>query len=483
MFLRKRFTIIFLTACLLTGFVSCKKPWDEHNQTGDTSIANNLMQAISATPNLSKFAELLVKSGYDKIISLSKTYTVWAPTDQALQTLDPAIVNDPVRLNLFVGNHISDLSYTAGGADQRLKMLNGKYNTFSANRFDAANITTANVYANNGIIHIIDQFIPRLDNIWELINSTTAAPFMKSLLLSLNRSVFDPAKATQTGINPLTGQPVYDTASGLVNRNGFLDSAQNVSDEANQYTMFLLTDAAYTAEINKLKPWFKTSSVDSTNRLAGYWLVKDLAFSGLITINKDTVLTSKDGVKVPIVKSAITSTIKTSNGIVYVINALNFNLADKFPPIIIEGESASYLKNPADFALNRTANTYYRFKTNPVTGLNFSDIYLLSYNAAAFWIRYPVAGVNSMRYNVFWVAVNDVQTTPLWQQRLAIDSVKNVNLPYVTVPYKNYSEVSLGQITVNNYRRVELFLVGPAAAANNNTNSMVLDYIKLVPAF
>src|SRR5450759_4133271 len=387
MFLRNKFTIIIALACLLTGYVSCKKPWDSHNQTTDPSIANNLMQAITGTPNLSKFADLLVKSGYDKIISSSKTYTVWAPTDQALATLDPAIVNDPVKLSLFVGNHISDLSYTAGGPDQRLKMLNGKYNTFTATKFDVANITTANLYANNGILHIIDQFIPRIDNIWELINNTTAAPLMKSLLLSLNRIVFDPTNAKQTGVNPLTGLPVYEKASGLVNRNGFLDSAQNVSDESNQYTMILLTDAAYTTEFNKLKPWFKTNSTDSTNRLTGYWLVKDLAFSGLINITKDTVLTSKDGVKVPIVKSAITSTIKTSNGIVYVMNAVNFNLADKFPSIIIEGESANYVTNPADFALDRTANTYYRFKNNPVTGLNFNDIYLLSYNAAAFWIR------------------------------------------------------------------------------------------------
>ena len=90
-----------------------------------------------------------------------------------------------------------------------------------------------------------------------------------------------------------------------------------------------------------------------------------------------------------------------------------------------------------------------------------------------------------MRYNAYWVAVNDLQTTPLWQQRLGIDSVNNTtNLPYVTVAYKNYNEVSLGQLTINNYRTLNLYVIGPTAASTGvNVDAIVLDYIKLVPAF
>ena len=91
-----------------------------------------------------------------------------------------------------------------------------------------------------------------------------------------------------------------------------------------------------------------------------------------------------------------------------------------------------------------------------------------------------------MRYNAFWVAVNDVQTTPLWNQRLAIDSSNSAatNLPFVTVAYKNYSEVPLGQLNIANYRNLNLFVMGPTTASTaGGVNSIVLDYIKLVPAF
>jgi len=102
---------------------------------------------------------MLAKTGYDKIISSSKTYTVWVPTDQALQTLDPAVLNDTAKLRLFVSNHISNQSYLAGAGigAQRIQMLNGKYNNTTGATFDSANIVTANQYASNGVFHTIDN--------------------------------------------------------------------------------------------------------------------------------------------------------------------------------------------------------------------------------------------------------------------------------------------------------------------------------------
>jgi uncharacterized surface protein with fasciclin (FAS1) repeats len=467
---------------MIAAFATCTKKWDDHNGITDNALKNNLMETIRTTANLSKFADLLVKSGYDQVISSSKTFTVWAPTDLALQTLDPAIVNDSAKLRLFVSNHISNQSYLArvSATDQRIKMLNGKFNTMTVNKFDDANITTANLYANNGILHVVDKFVPRIDNTWEFINNTTVAPLMKTFLLSLNRFVFDPTNATQIGVNPLNGLPIYDTASGLVLRNSFLDTIKNVKDESKQFTMILLNDASYTAEYNKLSPWFKTGSPDSTTKLTGSWLVKDLVFDGVYTAAQlpDTMI-SKYGVKVPIDKNAITASYKTSNGIIHVMSKVDFNLAYKFPPLIIEGE------RPNGFAADRSANTFYRSRFNPVTNQNFNDILLTGYNFANYWINYKVKNVNSMRYNAYWVAVNDVQTTPLWNQRLGIDSTNNTtNLPYVAVAYKNYNEVLLGQITINNYRDLNLFVIGPSTASSNATlNVISLDYIKLVPAF
>jgi len=474
----------------VTIFTACHKDWAEHNDTTDDALKNNLYQAISKTATLGKFSDMLVKTGYDKILSSSKTYTVWAPSDQALQSLDPAISSDTAKLKQFVGNHIANQSYLAGAsASQRIQMLNGKYNIMAANKFDSASITIVNQYANNGVFHVIDKFIPRYDNCWELIKNTSAAPLMKSYLLSLNYTGFDSTKATQIGVNPTNGQPLWDSTNGKIASNVFWNKVQNINDESNQYTVFLLTDNAYTTEFNKITPWFKTSTTDSTTNLSSFHLVKDLAFKGLYNVaDLPDTLVSQYGVKTPIKKSAIIASYKTSNGVVHIMNQADFTKENKFPPIYIQGEL------PSRFMVSRPANTFYRVRYNPLTGQNFNDIMMTNYGVADYSIAYFRSGINSMRYNAYWVALNDIQaggtSAPLWQQRLACGFIRNdtsfrtTTFPAVSIGYNVYSEISLGQFTFPNYADQYFFVLGPTTSSTSgNANAITLDYIKLVPAF
>lgn len=478
---------ILLVLFLAAGyFIACNKKWEEHNEITDPAIANNLYQVISKNASLTKFSEMLVKSGYDKVIATSKTYTVWVPTDQALATLDAAIVSDSVKLRAFVGNHISNLSFPTGGVDQRIAMLNGKYNLFAGTKFDSATISTANLYAANGVYHIIDKFIPRADNCWEFVNNSTAYPLFKAAVTSLSYTFFDSTKATQIGANPTTGAPIWDSTNAKFERNAFLDRVENIANEANEYTVFVLADNSFTTEYDKLSPWFKTATnnADSTKNLASYHLIKDLAVKGAYTVAQlpDTLL-STFGVKIPINKTKIVASYKTSNGYVHVMSEVNFTLTNKFPPIIIEGET------PSGFATSdRGANTFYRMRVNPNTGTTFKDILMQNYGFANYFIRYRLQSVPSMRYNASWVAVNDVQTSPLWAQRLAIDSSSNPSMPATftkTIAFRDYSEVSLGQFNIANFRRTfDMFVIGPSTSSTvSGINSISLDYIKLTPAF
>jgi len=479
MMYKKRFKVLLMLT-MVAGLWACTKKWDDHTAITDEAINNNVYEAIAKNSNLKTFTSYLVKTGFDKVISTSKVYTVWAPTDAALTSLDASIVNDDVKLKAFVANHIALLSYPNVTTAKRIQLLNSKYVVFGANKFDSANIVTANQYAANGLYHTIDKFIAPVDNCWEFIQKTTLANLNKTALLNLNYIAFDSTKATQIGVNPNTGAPIWDSTNGKVTRNRFLDLAENIADESKEYTVFLLNDAAFTTEHDKLKPWFVTTTTDSTNNLAAYHLVKDLAIPGLYTASQlpDT-LVSKFGVKVPINKSAIVASIRTSNGIVHIMSGMNFTLANKFPPIIIQGE------RPNGFAADRSTFIFYRVRTNPTTGATFNDIIMQNYGFANYWVNYRVNNMPSMRYNAFWVAVNDVQSTPLWQQRLSIDSSNNATtFPYVTVAFNNYNEISLGQFRINNYRNLNLFVVGPATSSTTGgANSISLDYIKLVPAF
>src|SRR5579872_3848432 len=116
--------ILLLIFATLAG-LSCKK-WEDHVAVYNPALRNNLLQLITSDTSLSQFTSLLSKTGYDKVISSSRTYTVWAPRNAALQGLDPSVTGDPVKLKQFVANHIANQSYLTSttATPMRVQMLN-----------------------------------------------------------------------------------------------------------------------------------------------------------------------------------------------------------------------------------------------------------------------------------------------------------------------------------------------------------------------
>ncbi len=105
---KKYFTGILLFFTLVIS--GCNK-WKDHTEVVQQDLSQNLLQAISSNPDVSKFREYVGLAGLDSTLQASKTFTVWAPTNTALQTIDPAVVADKVKLKAFILNHISNQLY------------------------------------------------------------------------------------------------------------------------------------------------------------------------------------------------------------------------------------------------------------------------------------------------------------------------------------------------------------------------------------
>ncbi len=476
----RKINYLLLMACsvaLLLG--SCTK-WEKHNELTDPVLGKDLFQRVSENSDLSKFAELLVKSGYDKVIVSSKTFTVFAPTNAALATLDASIISDSAKLGMFVGNHIATQSYyTASPLQQRIPMVNGKYNNLEGKKLEDANITTADQLAKNGVLQVIDKMIPALSSIWETFETNTAIPAkQKAYFQSLYRNVFDVTNAVQTGVNPLTGKPIYKPGTDSVRSNLYWTGVQDLRNESKQFTFFLLADAAWDAEVNKMKPYYITTSADSTTNLSSWDVARDLtiegAYSTLTTGLGTDTLESKFKTRIPVLKSAVTRTIKTSNGVIYIIGQVNTPLVNKLKPYYIEAEN--YFGTRVD----RRGNTYFRDRFNPLTGKDFRDVLVSGHGVALFNINYKVNGAYSAKYKAYWVALNDFQTAT-YTQRLALDSANATGFPYTTVALNDYNEVYLGEVTLLRYKSsLDVYLV----SANSTTaaaNPLVCDYIRLVP--
>ena len=477
--MRIRFWNSVLVALVaVVSITGCHKMTDEHNEVTDGALKKNLMELIDETPDLSTFAGYLRQTGYDKELESSKSYTVFAPANSSLAGLDPTVISSPAKLKKFVGNHIALQQYRTTSVTKltRIAMLNGKYNNMLGTKIEDATITTADKYAANGLLQVLNKMLPALDNCWEFMTNNALAPTKQSVFMqTLFRNVFDTTNAIVIGVNPNTGDPIYQTGTDSVFTNLFWNRVHDLKDEKKQFTYFMLVNTTWDSEVNKFSPYFQTSTPDSTTMTASWNVVKDFAVDTVYnpTTIPDTIF-SKSGTKLGIDKSAIVTTVKTSNGIIFIMNKLDVQPLHKFLPYLIQAENYSSTSH------DRRNNTYFRDRFNTTTGKDFRDVLVLNHGVALFNIRYAISEMPKLKYKAYWVALNDFQTAT-FTQKLGIGSPTSATFNYTTVALNDYNEVYIGEFTNARYwPKYDIFLT----AANSTTaaaNPLVCDYIKLVP--
>jgi hypothetical protein len=517
--MRLRKIYLLFAVCIAVTGLCCKK-WDDHVAVNDQPLNQNLQEYINAQPDLSRFSEYLVKTGLDKVIASSKNYTIWAPTNDALNSLPAEVVNDTAKLRSWLVNHIAgQLYFTRMATDSlRVSMLNGKRITFFNKKFDEAGIQQADIYVRNGALHIIDKVIAPLPSIWEFIESTKTKYAQNEYVTSVNYQMQDPSKAEIDSINPVTGEPVYKPNTGIVNINTFRTKVYDVGNEDSLYTYIVLTDGAYATERDKQKIFFKSTYAYYTNNNASWNVVKDLAIKGYYPPDKlPATLLSKFNVHIPVTTSAIVETQKASNGIIYVVNAAAAPIEEKVPVVIVQGEDPYGIKSVEDKYITKL---FYRQRKNPLTGQSFNDIYLnlgTSTANAGFYLDYLTNGLYATTYKVYMVALNDKSISGQGDDPYGTDSTLNqlvqigdtalIYSPTFTQPAKvkpyDYTEVYLGEYINDSHdwslsfplstpdgrtytrtpatRRIRLQT--PASNTTGIPYNLTLDYLKFVPVF
>jgi hypothetical protein len=486
---------LLLAAMFTILFNGCKK-WDDHTAIVNQDLTRDLSQAVKEESSLSKFAELVTQAGLDSLLQSSKTYTVWAPSNTALATLDPSIPADINKLRSFILNHVSNQLYFTRDAQtkKRIAMLNGKYNNFLGNKFEDATITTADRYVKNGVLHIIDKSILVLPNLWEYINSTTTTYQQNKFIAGLNFETFDPSLAIIDSISSSTGQPVYHPGTGIVIKNTYNERVYDTRHESKQFTYFVIADAGLILKADSLKNYYATGVPATTDSLTRWTVVKDMLIDTLYptAASLPAVLVSKFGQTIPVNSAAIIETKKVSNGIVYVLSESAINTVSRFPQIIIQGES------PTGFQSDKTANTSYRIRLNPVTNQVFSDILVSGHGVTGYYSFYQLKDMPTMKYNVYILGVNDFQTTNVFQSvgvRFFVPPATSATSTPITttpaalnhaVPLKSavgaYNEVSLGSFTSTQFGTLEFRLTsGGTTLGSSGTAPITMDYLRIVP--
>lgn len=494
-----KFLMGALALTLLTT-VGCKK-WDNHTSINDARLNETLVEQIAKQQNLSVFADYLKRTGLDELLNSSKTYTVWAPDNTAMATIPATVVGNTEQLKAYLSNFIADQIFlTRTGTDSvKVLKLNGKHAYFYNTHFDDATVTTKDITVRNGVLHIINAAAAPLPNIWNYLESNKTTFAQNEFIASLSYLRQDPALAEVEGIDPLTGETIYVPGTGMVVSNRFKDRIFDLENEDSVYTYFILTNAAFDAEKLRMSPYFKSDDATITDTNSAWTVVKDLVVRGHVDpANLPAEVVSKYGAKLPLNQAAVVSTHKMSNGWVYVLSACEPTLEDKIQPAVVEGEY------PYSFS-STNGRRYFRDRFNTETGLNFKDVFVHG-TASGNYISYVSNHVYTMKYKVFWVALNDYTartdndnnsygSLTAFRQKLVMDSVTSTTFGYKDVAPNDYKEILIGEYINDKYdytlpnvtsarnlitpATTRMFLVANTAAPIH----LSLDYVKFVPVF
>ena len=463
--------------CVLLLCYGCQDPWDGHARDFEGLTNEPLLTRLETEPESSEFMALLHASGMDSLLDGTNAYTIFVPENGSLQGVAPLLEEDPAALVRFVKNHIAVSTHRLNNSADTvyLTMLSGKILDFVSGEIDGAAFTKANQAGANGIYHLITAPLVPRQSLWEYME-THAEETQNAFIFSLNDyNLYDTAY-------------VEDSEDIYLN-NEFLRDVGDVRDETRRFTYFVLEDVDFTAEAEAFLPYVNyRSHLDSSLAVSRFHVVKDLLFNQTYDLEHlPATLESRSMVTFPVDKSAISRSVRLSNGWVHYLDRPTLPIANKLVDVYIQGEE------PYGFSASVTDRTFHRVRPDPKGGL-FTDLMVQDHGVSSLMVSYTLPRMYSTAYDVYWRALNDIQAN-VFEQRVGIfefdlqpseeDSAVEVRpliyqFPYTDVELNNYDEVYLGEFLLEDYDRVVAGLQGATTTANGN-NTLVLDYLRFVP--
>ena len=439
-----------LTLAALVGFGSCSE-WDDHFENGgDNSTASslNLYEALCQNSETQDFAKYVAQAGYDKVLSESQTYTVFAPTQAALQNFD---ASNEEELKRLVTNHIARYNNpTSTPAGQGIKMLNGKIYSFDdASSFNGCHLDKSNERTKNGIIHLINGIIPYSYNVYEYIKANPNTSKLYNFIHQFDEVKFDENNSVEIDIDE-QGRPVYDSI--WVSYNKLLEHRTygigHIAKEDSIYTMIVPDNQAWDAAYARISPYYKVYSTnqeeadsiqDVRTKLA---IVNDLIYRGkhANAASEDSLTsTTKSVIHHPSTLFGGNAAQIASNGYVYLVSNLAYDNTETWnKKISVEAEEQngrSY-NNTLTSVYTRTVKSESSVKN--VSGDSYVEVLPIS-AATNPSINFEIPNVLSGKYNIYAVFL----PATMEGEEAELDSTKiQFTLSYQNTNGKNASKTN-----------------------------------------
>ncbi len=263
---------------LAVGAVTSCSDFDDYNTTPSDPLASGnqtLWENIQQNPQLSDFATLVKRTGFDSQLASTRAYTVWAPLNGTFDLAAYQALNDSTLLQRFVKGHVAQYEHVASGQmNERVHMLNGKSFSFAgqgAYTFGSLPVNAVNLPGNNGVMHVLNGAAPFYPNLYEHIMANQQDTLLQQFFKQYELTELDTRNSVK---GPVVGGIQTYIDSVLVTSNSLLRTVSaSLTNEDSTYTFLLPNDQAYQAMYDKVKPYFtfiNTTKVYDVDKFADY---------------------------------------------------------------------------------------------------------------------------------------------------------------------------------------------------------------------
>lgn len=511
---------LLIIGCVLSAVLflqGCNKDWDEHYNTVDaTTEKDKIISELEKIPNISKFTEAVkqVDTLVD-LLSQNRLYTVFAPVNETFDPIYSAYSDNDELLAKMIMYHFIDGKYkykdfTSGWVTS----FSNKYLNISV---DGANqvmldktssITEPDNLSLNGMIHIVDEPLVPLFNLYEMFKYTESLTTYQKAVLSYTIKDFNVDKSTPLLIND-AGDVVYDSVFNetnpfLIEESDFETHALyganiryvNISDEDKIYTCVIPENIDEAIAEVKTNPALNGTISDYdlvgpilVNFIYSTWYTTETLVTSIRAYHEnpkaDTSLIHLHFAD--LMEFNLSETVSLSNGLVHIVDGLEYNLAW----LITDQGNIGEDEKETEYRNNLFASTTYseNVDTVLVNSKNIKTVFYESENADGYnskyneWVNFELKGeFYPVDYNIM-VRSRNVESGKF---KVEVNDDEIGTYDFSTMPSgdndNNFDKI--GKVSFTEKKsdaNLKFTFVGTHSGTNKGNQNLWIREIKLVP--
>lgn len=443
--MRNSFRAGALAVAGLLAFAACSDDWDDHYDTAaKVDFSGTTLDYLKSESAVSDFVDILTATGYDTELSAAQVLTIFAPEndtfnkDSLLHLVSLGRTEDVI--DRFVENHIARYNVSINTDSQSVTLINSKVielGTLSNPTVGNATADKTNVTCKNGVIQVINDYIPYKANLFEqldienesYLDATGGNDSVVTLFNFLHRyddDELDEDRSVARGYDE-NGNVVY-VDSVMIRRNTVLSALDAyLFREDSNYWAILPTTEAYQERVALNSQFFKYNvSYNSDkavrdsvqNYMANLYAISDLFFN--MNDNQhveDSIFSTRysrsdweynvfyhplsgDGIL-----TNVTGSVECSNGTLYKVDEYPFTIYDSFyRKIKLEGERSSAIADDGNNSWTNPSTTGWTLRSNSDADSISGGSYLYIYPTTSSRqtdIAYEIPSTLSGSYDIY----------------------------------------------------------------------------------